>query len=371
MSEYTGEYLKHGGEGTGEAVYYSFVPRPLMDGNFYTIDEELASLLAQAHGALGTLDGMISYMRDKESLEEIMLTKECIYSMQIDNPTFSFATFLETRGVGKPDRNVQKIMNAYRNSFGTELHVNYLTDIYTIVASGLESEVVLGFRDVPFFMHNLLTNAKVYNPTYPGRIRPALIDMVNYLTESTADVLIKAALTHYQFEMIHPFDAHNGIVGRILISKVLRDSGLSMVSSLCISEGFYHANNDYFDILESTQTSGGYLRWIKFFVQCVLDTAHRSIEQITQYHQVVQHDVDRLKSNRQTTKSTLAIFDYYKHYLMSTSKLLVENLHLTYPTATKSVKMLSEMGILKQNSAGSRNRLFSYHELTSLFVDSI
>lgn len=37
-------------------------------------------------------------------------------------------------------------------------------------------------------------------------------------------------------------------------------------------------------------------------------------------------------------------------------------------TATNSVKMLTEAGILQQESAGMRNRLFSYYELVDLFV---
>lgn len=51
---------------------------------------------------------------------------------------------------------------------------------------------------------------------------PSLADISAYLYDSEDDPLIQAALVHYQFEMIHPFEKYNGIVGRILIFMVLK-----------------------------------------------------------------------------------------------------------------------------------------------------
>jgi Fic family protein len=57
------------------------------------------------------------------------------------------------------------------------------------------------------------TNLKSYNPTAPDAVLPALADISAYLyNDKDTDPLIKAALVHYQFEMIHPFEQYNGIV---------------------------------------------------------------------------------------------------------------------------------------------------------------
>lgn len=44
---------------------------------------------------------------------------------------------------------------------------------------------------------------------------PSLADIYAYLYNNEDDPLIQAALTRYYFEMTHPFDKYNGVVGRI------------------------------------------------------------------------------------------------------------------------------------------------------------
>lgn len=79
---------------------------------------------------------------------------------------------------------------------------------------------------------------------------PALADISAYLyNDHNTDPLIKAALVHYQFEMIHPFERYNGIVGRILVPMVLRDTIGEAMPLICLSEYLYHNKNEYFDLL--------------------------------------------------------------------------------------------------------------------------
>ncbi len=114
------------------------------------------------------------------------------------------------------------------------------------------------------------TNLKSYNPIAPDAVLPALADISAYLyNDKDTDPLIKAALVHYQFEMIHPFEQYNGIVGRIIVQMALRDIANEPLSLICLSEYLYHNKNEYFDLLQTTQYSGGYIRWIKFFVDAV------------------------------------------------------------------------------------------------------
>lgn len=53
------------------------------------------------------------------------------------------------------------------------------------------------------------------------------MDLVDYLNSVEHSALLQAALTHSQFEIIHPFGDGNGRVGRALIHVVLRGRGLA------------------------------------------------------------------------------------------------------------------------------------------------
>jgi len=70
-------------------------------------------------------------------------------------------------------------------------------------------------------------------------ILSALADIAAYLNnDKDIDPLIKAALVHYQFETIHPFEQYNGVVGRIVISIILQSFDIEVMPLICLSEYF-------------------------------------------------------------------------------------------------------------------------------------
>lgn len=94
--------------------------------------------------------------------------------------------------------------------------------ICSIALYGDKAEQQISIRNTQTFLQRAISNLKTYNPTAPEDVLPSLADISAYLYDSEDDPLIQAALVHYQFEMIHPFEKYNGIVGRILIFMVLK-----------------------------------------------------------------------------------------------------------------------------------------------------
>ncbi|HCC35967.1 MAG TPA: hypothetical protein DEQ02_10245 [Ruminococcaceae bacterium] len=366
MSVYTGEYFKHVSDDALRAVYYTFTPKPLTGGDHYSIDEELCALLVETHRALGVLEGMSMYIADNEIIRELMLLQECHYSRQIDYEDSDLHSLLKARGNGRDFSAIKNMMNAYRQSVEFPVAIGALSAVCRTALHGAESTEDVDIRSNPIFITKAVTNLRQYNPTAPKDIRPSLIDIAQYWKQDNSDVLVKAALAHYQFEMIHPFDCYNGIVGRILISKALLSSHLNASHFLCPSLSLYNAKNDYFGILASTQRSGGYLLWIKFFIRSILDAAKRASGQIQDYQRITQYDKEKIRAHKASTENTLLLYDYFKEYLVSGIPRPAEVLHLTHATVSNAIKLLQESGILRQSSIGSRNRTFMYSELIDI-----
>ncbi|WP_455596598.1 hypothetical protein [Cloacibacillus porcorum] len=59
------------------------------------------------------------------------------------------------------------------------------------------------------------------------------------------------------------------IMERVLVAMILREILGESISLVCLSEFWYYNENGYFDLLRSTQYSGGYERWIKHFVRAI------------------------------------------------------------------------------------------------------
>jgi len=368
MLPYTGDYIEHIEPGKNSLKFYSFTPRPLMRGNIYQMDDELAMLLIDAHRNIGFLEGLIKYAPNKEAFAELMLLKECTYSRMIDYDNPDFKEVLTSRGTAKG--NISPIIDleaAYRAALNMEICAPDLSRICGIALYGESEDNPMSVRDHQTFWLGAKTNLKGYNPTAPDAVLPALADISAYLyNDQKTDPLIKAALVHYQFEMIHPFERYNGIVGRIIVPMMLSDIAREAKLLICLSEYLYHNKNEYFDLLRSTQYSGGYIRWIKFFVNAVGEVAKKTAKLMTQYERIIALDKHRLTEIGKSTKSIFEIYNYLKDTPITTITVAERNLGFSFNTVSKLFHSLQGYGIVECHLPSYRNRVFRYSELENL-----
>ncbi len=72
-------------------------------------------------------------------------------------------------------------------------------------------------------------------PPAPERVPALIADIAAYMNGASHAPLVQAALTHAQFETVHPFTDGNGRVGRALIHTVLARRGLTTNAVLPVS----------------------------------------------------------------------------------------------------------------------------------------
>ncbi len=277
MWPHTGKYIPHQDVRDSTFTYFTFTPRHLREGCLYKMDDELAVRLAVTHQKLGFLHGVMQYAPNKQVFSNLILLKESAYSVNIDNEGVSFKDILYDVGTGKGDAKAAKnVALAYKDAVNQRITNQSLNQICRIALYGIEVERLVQIRSKQTFLQSIKTNLRTYNPTAPDELLPALGDIYSYLSESSDDVAVKVAMAHYQFEMLHPYEAGNGIVGRILVSMILQEVLEEATLLLCLSEFWYYNKNEYFDLLRSTQYSGGYERWIKHFVCAVGEVAEHS-----------------------------------------------------------------------------------------------
>lgn len=297
-----------------------------------------------------------------------MLLKECTYSRMIDYDNPDFKEVLTSRGTGKG--NISLIIDleaAYSAALNMEICAPDLSRICGIALYRESKDNPMSVRDHQTSWLGAKTNLKGYNPTAPDAVLPALADISAYLyNDQNTDPLIKAALVHYQFEMIHPFERYNGIVGRIIVPMMLSDIAREAKLLICLSEYLYHNKNEYFDLLRSTQYSGGYIRWIKFFVNAVGEVAKKSAKLMTQYERIIALDEHRLTEIGKSTKSIFEIYNYLKGTPITTITVAERNLGFSFNTVSKLFHSLQGYGIVEFHLPFYRNRVFRYSELENL-----
>ncbi|MEA4947160.1 MAG: Fic family protein [Oscillospiraceae bacterium] len=368
MYPYTGDYTQQRKNEKSDFTYYTFTPRPLKDAVLYKMDDELAFLLAEAHHNLGKLEGLIQYAPNKIHFCELMLLKECTYSMMIDYNAPNFKDVLLIRGTGKGNiEPINNLMSAYKEANGVQFAAQDYGRLCSVALYGSNEEQKTGIRDTQIFMQRAISNLKTYNPTAPEDVLPALADISAYHYDCKDDPLIQAALVHYQFEMIHPFERYNGIVGRILPFMVLQKAAGKALPAPCLSEYLYSNKNEYFDILRTTQYSGGYVRWIKFFLRAIDEAAKSSVSQLQQFEESIKSDEEMLSIAITPGKSLRTVYNYLKEFPITGIPAAERLTNLSYNSVLKALLFLQEAGIITQKNNVVRNRIWQYSALDFIY----
>lgn len=182
MLSYTGDYIEHIDSKINNFKYYTFTPCPLKRGDMYKTDEELSALLIEAHRNIGFLKGLLKYAPNKDAFSELMLLKECTYSLMIDYNSPTFQDVLAGRGSGKGDiAPVTNLELAYKVARDRIISVPALSELCGIALYGDATGKLVDVRDKQVFLLGSKSNLKAYNPTAPDAVLPALADISAFL----------------------------------------------------------------------------------------------------------------------------------------------------------------------------------------------
>ena len=126
----------------------------------------------------------------------------------------------------------------------------------------------------------------------PDYLRNLLEDLSGYINSDHHQPCLQAALTHSQFETIHPFVDGNGRTGRALIQTVLAARG-SIETVLPVSRWIEHNRGEYYAALnqarvicqpdDTKRRSRAVERWVALFFAACVEAAQNNISAYTRH----------------------------------------------------------------------------------------
>ncbi len=357
---------------SGEAEYKSFCPTPLpVEIN---MDTEMISLLTDATKALATLDTLSSYIPNMNLFVSMYVRKEALLSSQIEGTQATLEDVLDPLIEKNVNQNVADVINYIK---ATEFALDRLNSLPLCNRLIKETHEVL-MQDVRGQEKNpgefrysqnwigaagsTLKNAR-YIPPNPEDMKQAMSDLEKYInSDDELDLLIQAALIHYQFETIHPFLDGNGRVGRLLITLFLMEKKRLNTPALYIS--YYLKNNriEYYDRMSEVRNKNNYEQWIKFFLRAIKESSEDAVETINKLSQLHDKNIAIIEKMGRASKTAKEIFNYLEKNPIIDIKKTSEELSLAFSTVSASVKRLEEYGILVQTNNANRNGVFAYED---------
>jgi len=209
----------------------------------------------------------------------------------------------------------------------------------------------------------------VYVPPHPTDISDLLSDLEAFWHNDSIQVphLVRIAISHYQFEAIHPFLDGNGRIGRLLITLYLVSQGLLGKPSLYLSAHLEKHRSAYFDSLSRVRESDDIGQWCRFFLQAVVETAENgklTFERILELQQELEATVAKM-GRRAENARRLLIHLYQKPSV--TINGAMEILEINKNPARQLISDLQEVGILYEATGYKRNRVFFFKRYLDIF----
>jgi len=197
-------------------------------------------------------------------------------------------------------------------------------------------------------------------------LQRCLDDFERFLnTPSSLPNIIKYAITHYQFEAIHPFEDGNGRVGRLLIPLQMISDGLLTQPLLYLSAFFERNRPLYYDSLMDVSLRGAWRSWIDFVLTGIEQEAEDSAKRASAL----------LAMRERYRKASIGVRSAGMHGLlvdhlfqspMVTIASAAKILGVTEPTAKKVIDRMIVIGALTEFTGRQRGRLYMASEILDL-----
>lgn len=355
-----------------ELAYLSFVPNPLPPQPPIVLDEDMIRLLIQANTQLAVLEKFSTKIPNMNLFVSMYVRKEALLSSQIEGTQATLEDILDPFIEANTNRNVADVINYIK---ATEYAIQRLKDFplcnrfiketHAVLMSGVRGQE----KNPGEFRYSqnwigaqgsTLQNAR-YVPPCPDDMLEAMSDLEKYIhAEDDLDILIRAALIHYQFETIHPFLDGNGRMGRLLITLFLMEKKVLTTPALYISYFLKKNRIEYYDRMSEVRIKGNYEQWIKFFLEAFLESAKDAVDTVDALMILHDKNVEMISKMGRAKKNTKLVFDYLEVNPIIEIRKTAKALNLTFNTISNVVNRLMDVGILKNITNFNRNRIFSY-----------
>lgn len=360
--------------------YKSFSPTPI-NCEWQWLDPQLNTLLERASRALAELNALSLMLPDVDLFIRMHIAKEANTSSRIEGTQTQMDEALMRREQVAPEKRddwqevqnyIEAINTAVDDLKQLPLSIRVLKQTHAVLMQGVRGDHKLPgeFRTSQNWIGGSNLNNAVFVPPHPDEVAELMGDLEKFWHNEQVQVpdLIRIALSHYQFETIHPFLDGNGRIGRLLITLYLVDKGLLHKPALYLSDFFERNRGAYYDALTVVRSSNDLLHWLRFFLTAVVETATSSkntfMAIMTLRHEV-EHQILTLGKRAENAKKLL--LHLYQRPMVSIGDVS-EILEVTHPSAAALVKQLESLDILVETTGYGRNRLYLFQRYFDLFM---
>ena len=361
--------------------YRSFDP-PAINHHWTWDSPEIHVLLSEASRHVGELNGLSLIIPDVNRFIQMHVIKEAQTSSRIEGTRTEMDEAIEEdpEEISPEKRDDWKEVRNYVEAMGHSiqrlqalpLSNRLLCEAHTTLMQGVrgEGKTPGEFRRSQNWIGGATLADAVFIPPHHEELPVLMSDLEAFWHNETILVpeLIRIAISHYQFETLHPFLDGNGRIGRLLITLYLVSKGLLRQPCLYVSAHLEQHRAAYYDALTAVRTRGDLAHWIRFFLTAINETAKKSLLTFQAIHRLRQITAAQVQTLGKRTANAQRVLDSLYIKPTITSSALATRLDVSQPTADRSIADLLRLGFLHELTGKRRNRVFYFKDYYQLFA---
>lgn len=351
------------------------------DGVPEFLDTDILTVAAEARGNLGRLDGMVKTLQDPDMLINSIAMREAKDSSEIENifttndelyQELTVETTL-TSQAAREVLNYRKALRAGLTSHKEERAINH--NVILKIYQALEN------TSQQFRPHTLQTSVRkagatitsgkvVYTPPRGIGVIESFIKnwsaFVNSSSPCFGDPLVDLAISHYQFEAIHPFPDGNGRTGRILNVLFLIQKGLLHDPVLYLSGHIVRTKEDYYKLLADITEKSAWKAWVLYFLEAISKTSIFTCSLIAQILSLKEDINNYVSQSIPNFNREIVELTFKQPYIRAIHILDHPSIGIkSRQTATAKLDQLVALNMLSKKIVG-RETVYINHQLLSV-----
>lgn len=376
---------KYKSQKNSSKVYKSFNPSDI--NRKWVIDSAiLNNLHSQAMREIGKLDAYSEIVEDVDFFISSHMAMESVKSSKIEGTRTEFdEAFMDENTIAKDRisdwKEIQNYINSMKYSISkleklplslklfNETHKILMTD----VRGGTEKKTPGEIRESQNWIGGRSLDDADYIPPNDKDLPDLIRDLEKFIDNDKTSLpkILKIALTHYQFETIHPYSDGNGRIGRLIITLQFIKEGLLKEPTLYLSDFFEKNRTEYYNLLTKVREEDNLEKWFEFFLNGVIRTSKKSCETFSRIFHLKKKCELKISNLKHRSKNAHELMkEMYKKPVMNVNNV-AEILNTSHQTATAMVRELEELGILYEITENKRNRLYYFRDYLDIFIKKL
>lgn len=207
----------------------------------------------------------------------------------------------------------------------------------------------------------------LFVPIKPELLQDGIDELFQYIGKSKDTPLLKAAISHVEFEALHPFKDGNGRIGRMLITLLLWQSGVISAPHFYIS-GYFEEHKDlYVDTMRAVSAKDDWTSWCILFLEAIEAQAIRNLE-IAENVRALYEGMKQEFSNVLASKWSVRALDYVFTNPVFRNNRFTRHGGIPAASAARFTRVLLEHNLLRtlEEPSGRRSALYAFEPLLEI-----